>query len=111
MERSGTWVAWRLWGASLLLLVVEPADPYYRWPLLVVNGPVFATVGAIIVARRSAHPIGWLLAGIGLSSRAGQVLLQTPLAISHPSQGYRSVDGPLPDRPPWQLASDRSCRA
>ena len=74
IERSGIWLAWLLWGCSLLLLLlgvgtllmVERADPYYQWPLLVVNGPVFATVGAVIVAKRPAHPIGWLLAGIGL---------------------------------------------
>jgi hypothetical protein len=62
------------------LLMVEGADPYYQWPLLVVNGPVFATVGAVIVAKRPAHPIGWLLAGIGLAMCAELAIGQYAVA-------------------------------
>ena len=75
-------LAWALWLASLLCLAVVPwldqllrqagrADlVQFTFPAVAV--PVLAlvssaTVGAVVAARRPAHPVGWLLLGIALS--------------------------------------------
>ena len=78
-------LAWALWLASLLCLAVVPwLDELLRRagrPELVqfvlpdVATPVLAmvssaTVGAVVAARRPAHPVGWLLLGIALSLTA-----------------------------------------
>src|SRR5215211_6378084 len=86
--RPGRWaagLAWALWLASLLCLAVVPwLDELLRRagrPDLVqftfpgVADPVLAmvssaTVGAVVAARRPAHPVGWLLLGIALSLTA-----------------------------------------
>ena len=75
-------LAWALWLASLLCLAAVPwLDELLRQagrPDLVqfffpdVAVPVLAlvssaTVGAVVAARRPAHPVGWLLLGIALS--------------------------------------------
>src|SRR5215207_5599137 len=78
-------LAWALWLASLLCLAVVPwldellrqagrADlvqfvfPDVAIPVLAVVSS--ATVGAVVAARRPAHPVGWLLLGIALSLTA-----------------------------------------
>jgi hypothetical protein len=78
-------LAWALWLASLLCLAVVPwldqllrragrADlvqftlPDVAVPVLTVVSSV--TVGAVVAARRPAHPVGWLLLGIALSLTA-----------------------------------------
>ena len=75
-------LAWALWLASLLCLAAVPwldellrragrADlvqfvfPDVAIPVLAVVSSV--TVGAVVAARRPAHPVGWLLLGIALS--------------------------------------------
>jgi hypothetical protein len=78
-------LAWALWLASLLCLAAVPwLDQLLRQagrPDLVqftfpgVTIPVLAmvssvTVGAVVAARRPAHPVGWLLLGIALSLTA-----------------------------------------
>src|SRR5215203_4015937 len=78
-------LAWTLWLASLLCLAVVPwldqllrragrADltqftfPGVTTPVLAMVSS--ATVGAVVAARRPAHPVGWLLLGIALSLTA-----------------------------------------
>ena len=77
-------LAWALWLASLLCLAVVPwLDQLLRQagradlvqftsdvaiPVLAVVSS--ATVGAVVAARRPAHPVGWLLLGIALSLTA-----------------------------------------
>jgi hypothetical protein len=75
-------LAWALWLASLLCLAAVPwldellrqagrADlvqftfPDVAIPVLALVSS--ATVGAVVAARRPAHPVGWLLLGIALS--------------------------------------------
>jgi hypothetical protein len=75
-------LAWALWLASLLCLAAVPwldqllrragrADlvqfvfPSVAVPVLALVSS--ATVGAVVAARRPAHPVGWLLLGIALS--------------------------------------------
>jgi hypothetical protein len=75
-------LAWALWLASLLCLAVVPwLDELLRqagradlvqFTFPDVADPVLAlvssaTVGAVVAARRPAHPVGWLLLGIALS--------------------------------------------
>jgi hypothetical protein len=87
-DRPRRWtagLAWALWLASLLCLAAVPwLDELLRQagrPDLVqftfpgVADPVLAlvssvTVGAVVAARRPAHPVGWLLLGIALSLTA-----------------------------------------
>jgi hypothetical protein len=78
-------LAWALWLASLLCLAAVPwldellrqagrADlvqftfPDVAIPVLAMVTSV--TVGAVVAARRPAHPVGWLLLGIALSLTA-----------------------------------------
>jgi hypothetical protein len=78
-------LAWALWLASLLCLAAVPwLDQLLRqagradlvqFTLPDVAVPVLAlvssaTVGAVVAARRPAHPVGWLLLGIALSLTA-----------------------------------------
>jgi hypothetical protein len=81
-RRWAAGLAWALWLASLLCLAAVPwldellrqagrADlvqftfPAVAIPLLALVSS--ATVGAVVAARRPAHPVGWLLLGIALS--------------------------------------------
>ena len=81
-RRWAAGLAWALWLASLLCLAVVPwldellrqagrADlvqftfPDVAIPVLAMGSS--ATVGAVVAARRPAHPVGWLLLGIALS--------------------------------------------
>jgi hypothetical protein len=75
---AAAWLAWSVLGSTMLLLLagvgivlgVEPGAPYDSWLILLVNAPVFATIGAVLAARRPDHPIGWLFCGIGLANAA-----------------------------------------
>jgi hypothetical protein len=81
-RRRTAGLAWALWLASLLCLAAVPwldellrragrADlvqfvfPDVATPVLALVSS--ATVGAVVAARRPAHPVGWLLLGIALS--------------------------------------------
>ena len=85
MRRWTAGLAWALWLASLLCLAAVPwLDELLRragradlvqFTLPGVTTPVLAvvssaTVGAVVAARRPAHPVGWLLLGIALSLTA-----------------------------------------
>jgi hypothetical protein len=82
MRRWPAALAWGLWLASLLCLAAVPwldqllrqagrADliqftfPSVTIPVLAMVSSV--TVGAVVAARRPAHPVGWLLLGIALA--------------------------------------------
>jgi hypothetical protein len=84
-------LAWALWLASLLCLAAVPwldellrqagrADlvqftfPDVAIPVLAMVSS--ATVGAVVAARRPAHPVGWLLLGIALALTASGVTAQ-----------------------------------
>jgi len=84
-RRWAAGLAWALWLASLLCLAAVPwldellrqagrADlvqltlPAVAVPVLTVVSSV--TVGAVVAARRPAHPVGWLLLGIALALTA-----------------------------------------
>ena len=83
-RRWAAGLAWVLWLASLLCLAAVPwLDELLRQagradlvqftsdvtiPVLAVVSS--ATVGAVVAARRPAHPVGWLLLGIALSLTA-----------------------------------------
>jgi hypothetical protein len=71
--------AWALWALTMLgLPVVAWLDHLLRQAgkpeltfLLAVNVPLVvaasaATIGLVLVSRRPAHPVGWLLLGLGL---------------------------------------------
>jgi len=74
-------LAWALWALALLgLLAVAWLDhllrlagrPEMTWPQataapLVLAVVSAATVGAVLASHRPAHPVGWLLLGLGLS--------------------------------------------
>jgi hypothetical protein len=86
--RPGRWaagLAWALWLASLLCLAAVPwldellrqagrpdlaqfTFPDVATPVLAMVSS--ATVGAVVAARRPAHPVGWLLLGIALALTA-----------------------------------------
>jgi hypothetical protein len=86
--RSSGWLAWLLWVSVLVGLAVTAwldhllrlADrPGVTWSQE--GGDPFglaatsaATVGAVVASRRPAHPVGWLLLGLGLSLQVEGVI-------------------------------------
>jgi hypothetical protein len=65
------WLAWSLWGLTMVLLVAaiwlwlgarSRGGGYFAPQVFIVPG--FATVGAVIAARR-ANRVGWLFVGLG----------------------------------------------
>lgn len=65
--RTAARIAWILWAASLALVAVahvvafaSRAPLYGYWVEVTVVVPTFATLGALIVARRPGNVIGWL---------------------------------------------------
>jgi two-component system NarL family sensor kinase len=74
-RRTAARLAWGMWGLSLvlaaltwLLLWLNRSQVPFSGRLSEVALPLlFATPGAVMVARRPANPIGWLLCTIGLT--------------------------------------------
>jgi hypothetical protein len=95
-------LAWALWALAILgLAVVVWLDRLLRHaarPELVVLIPsaippvlgtvVTATVGAVLAARRPAHPVGWLLLAFGLSLSAAGA------ATAYANYGTAQADAP-----------------
>jgi two-component system NarL family sensor kinase len=75
--RTATWLAWSLWTLSMALLALGLLLSSWNTTLplpsvfAVLAHPAFATVGALIAARRPAHPIGWLFCAIALELNLG----------------------------------------
>jgi hypothetical protein len=96
---------WGLWGlGTLVFLAVAWVNELLRragrpdlaeltlgdtLPLLLASLSS-ATVGAVLVSRRSRHPVGWLLLGLGLS------LITLGLAQDYASLDLLAGRGPLP---------------
>ena len=77
-RRTAAWLAWSLWGLSLiltvlalLLLALNLAHPHTHtfdsWLDSTLNAVFFSTVGAIVASRRSENLVGWLLCLYGLA--------------------------------------------
>jgi hypothetical protein len=82
--RPRTWpgvLAWALWALTMLGLAAaawltqlqrQAGSPETAWLLQPASVPLLvaavsaATVGALVGSRRPAHPVGWLLLGLGL---------------------------------------------
>ncbi len=84
LARARWWpagLAWSLWALTLLALPAtvwldqllrRAGTPELAWLRLssipqVAGAVSAATVGAVLASRRSRHPVGWLLVGLGLS--------------------------------------------
>jgi hypothetical protein len=76
--RTASWLAWSLWGLSLiltvlalLLLALNLSHPHTHtfdsWLDSTLNAVFFSTVGAIVASRRSENLVGWLLCLYGLA--------------------------------------------
>src|SRR5215204_280552 len=76
--RTASWLAWSLWGLSLiltvlalLLLALNLTHPHMHivdhWLDSTLNAVFFSTVGAIVASRRPQNPVGWLLCLYGLT--------------------------------------------
>jgi hypothetical protein len=90
MRRGPSWavLAWTVWVLTLLGLAAsfwldhllrQAGMPELTWfqvtgILDVVAAVSAATVGAVLASRRPAHPVGWLLLGLGLSLAAAGVV-------------------------------------
>jgi hypothetical protein len=78
-----TWLAWLLWGLVIVLavasLILRPwiapqsthegtwhLEDILWWSILIpALVPAYATVGALVVARRPGNPVGWLCLALG----------------------------------------------
>jgi cytochrome bd-type quinol oxidase subunit 2 len=82
-RRAATWLAWSLWALCAALIALTGLldyltlhDPRSEWSpaawifegtvVSQVLGLSYPTVGAVIVSRRRANPIGWLFCFAGL---------------------------------------------
>jgi hypothetical protein len=107
------WVAWLLavipTAAGLLLLAstwdaVVP-DSYGFRGFTALFAVIFASLGAVILARRPGHPIGWVFAIAGVE--AGLQLLATEYADYAPRIGLRRWRPSRPCPRPWPRRPDR----
>ena len=80
-RRSAGWLAWSLWALTMVLEVTaiwlwlgnhSRGGGYFAPQVFLVPG--FATVGALIVARR-ANTVGWLFVGLGLLAASHAVTM------------------------------------
>jgi hypothetical protein len=95
-----TRLAWVLWGLSLvlaalgILLVVlnhnSNAHVFDYWVENTVVAMVFSPVGAVIVAHRSRHLVGWIFCAIGLVAAA------RTLGAGYAAHALLAVPGSLP---------------
>src|SRR5215207_4839177 len=76
--RAASWLAWSLWGLSLiltvlalLLLALNLSQPHTHivdnWLDSTLNAVFFSTMGAIVASRRPENPVGWLLCLYGFA--------------------------------------------
>jgi hypothetical protein len=83
-SRAVSWLPWAMWtvtlalvtGGFILAAANHPEAPLYEYWIVSLISPTFATLGALIVSRRSKNVIGWIflvlsLAG-GLQMFSGQ---------------------------------------
>ena len=97
---SAARVAWLLWGISLALAALgvflvslnshSNVHVFDYWVEGTVIALVFSPVGAVIVAHRSRHPIGWIFCAIGLVG-AGRTL-----GADYASYALLAAPGSLP---------------
>ena len=97
---SATRLAWVLWGLSLVLaalgvlLVVlnhnSNAHAFDYWVESTISALVFSPVGAVIIAHRSRHLVGWIFCAIGLVG-AGRTL-----GAGYAAYALLAVPGSLP---------------
>src|SRR2546430_11249883 len=85
-QRTALWLAWSVWAFSMVALLVPFAyrltghrvagfgdtpgslAPFVTVLLFILS---FATVGAVVAAKRPSNPIGWLLLASGLCDALG----------------------------------------
>jgi hypothetical protein len=98
-------VAWAVWALAMLGLAVaawldhlqrQAGSPETAWLLQPANIPLLvaavsaATVGALVGSRRPAHPVGWLLLGLGL------LVVVNGVASGYVTYGLVARPGALP---------------
>ena len=102
-DRRSTRLAWSLWSFALvsiaawmlLLIANQPVlagiDRLPPEVLLVVPG--FATMGAVLAARRPHHPIGWLFLAVGLGAAVQACTFQYALRALDTAPGSLPLGG------------------
>jgi hypothetical protein len=98
-------VAWAVWALTMLGLAVaawldhlqrQAGSPETAWLLQPASIPMLvaavsaATVGALVGSRRPAHPVGWLLLGLGL------LVVVNGVASGYVTYGLVARPGALP---------------
>jgi hypothetical protein len=98
-------VAWAVWALTMLGLAVaawldhlqrQAGSPETAWLLQPASIPLLvaavsaATVGAVVGSRRPAHPVGWLLLGLGL------LVVVNGVASGYVTYGLVARPGALP---------------
>ncbi len=95
-SRAAARLAWSLWGLVIVLAVasfilrdwIAPQSTHEGtwhledilwWSILIpALVPAYATVGALVVARRSGNPVGWLCLALGVLVALEDVVWQLP---------------------------------
>jgi hypothetical protein len=88
-DRRSTRLAWSLWSFALVsmaawMLLLVANQPVLAGidrlpPEVALVVPGFATMGAVLAARRPHHPIGWLFLGVGLGAAVQACIFQYAL--------------------------------